>query len=318
MINKNRLKIQKESVSPIIDFLNSERPGFSGTNHVLIAIMLFFLLLMIPVEPFSSFLHAMTANGLLAILTFFIICGAALLADMDLEMSGSGGGSYATHTLGFLGSIISVTMVTMSSVMTSIFHGKRDVRPNTQHRFFWHTMLIPLVIFLLISFFAPENDNTVYESFMNNGFESSSVLIILLIGICIYTGSILLLRKINKLSIIRIKPGMISTSLMALTICLCIFCFTNTQVKFLGYCVALGYFFHLFADMFADGGIPALFPITGIFGRFWMRIKLSPLTVITGSTVESLLKIVFAVIDVVLGYYVLAMYFNFLPKFWLY
>lgn len=287
------------------EYLSLERKGFSGINHVLIAIMLFLLLLIIPVEPFTSFLEGMLSNPIFGIMAFLVICGGALLPDMDNLKSD--GGSAATWSLGMIGSIISSLMVTISSVITSIFHGKKDVRPNTQHRFFWHTLFVPIVMFILMRWLLPDSSAIVIDKILayKAEFPTGDIITLLLIGICVYTGSILLLKKFSKFSIfIRIKPSVIASSLMVLSIGVSLFICTEYQLKLFAYCVALGYLFHLIGDLFADGGIPALFPISGLWGKFFMRVKLIPLTVKTGSTLESLLKVVFLVIDIILFYYV--------------
>ena len=290
-------------------YLNSERDGFSGLNHVLIAIMLFLLLLLIPIEPFSSFIAQMTASPVFAIMSFLIVCGGALLVDLDNLKSA--GGSAASWDLGVLGSILSSVMVTVSSVVTSIFHGKKDVRPNTQHRFFWHTLFVPIVMFLLMFFFLPSSDIKISDRlfpFSVDNMPTSAFIVLFLVGVCVYVGSMQILKRLKNLPFVRIKPSLASTALMLLSILICVFVCTEKDLKLLAYCVALGYLFHLIGDLFADGGIPALFPLSGIAGKFFMRVHLLPkaLTVKTGSTVESMLKVVFFVIDLVLFYFVIS------------
>lgn len=278
--------------------LSRERSGFSGVNHVLIAIMLSLLLLMVPVEPFSPFLSNIMSSPVFGIMGLLTICGGALLPDMDNLKSD--GGSAATWSLGALGSIVSSLMVTISSIVTSVFHGRRDVRPDTQHRFFWHTLLVPLVGLLLTELLVPDSSARVIDSVTS----SAAVIIpLVLVAICIYVGAILLLKKICKVLPIG-KPSIIALLLMVGSVLIVVFMLNEHQLKMLTLCVSLGYLFHLVGDLFADGGIPALFPVTGIFGKFFMRVRLSPVTVKTGSTLESLLKIVFLAIDLVLAYLV--------------
>ena len=278
--------------------LSRERSGFSGVNHVLIAIMLSLLLLMVPVEPFSPFLSNIMSSPVFGIMGLLTICGGALLPDMDNLKSD--GGSAATWSLGALGSIVSSLMVTISSIATSVFHGRRDVRPDTQHRFFWHTLLVPLVGLLLTELLVPDSSARVIDSITS----SAAVIIpLVLVAICIYVGAILLLKKICKVLPIG-KPSIIALLLMVGSVLIVVFMLNEHQLKMLTLCVSLGYLFHLVGDLFADGGIPALFPVTGVFDKFFMRVRLSPVTVKTGSTLESLLKIVFLAIDLVLAYLV--------------
>lgn len=291
-------------------YLELDRPGFSGVNHVLIAIMLFLLLLIIPVDPFSSFLKSFLISPITGVMAFLVVCGGALLPDLDLLKSD--GGSAASWDLGILGSIISSIMVTISSIMTSVFHGKKDVKPDTQHRFFWHTLIVPIIMFLLMFFFLKDGDSKLIESFIPfsiDTFPAMELSCLLMVGICVYVGSSLLLKKIKNIKLFKFKPSIVSLSLAAVTMLICLFAMSLSEFKLISYCIALGYLFHLIGDMFADGGIPALFPFTGVVGKFFMRIKLLPVTVKTGSTLESLLKVVFAVIDAILLYFVFV--FNF-------
>lgn len=291
-------------------YLELDRPGFSGVNHVLIAIMLFLILQLIRIEPFSSFIRGFLGSPVTAIMSFLVICGGALMPDLDNLKSD--GGSAASWDLGVLGSIISSIMVTISSIMTSVFHGKKDVKPDTQHRFFWHTLIVPIIMFLLMFFFLKDGDSKLIESFIPfsiDTFPAMELSCLLMVGICVYVGSSLLLKKIKKIKLFKFKPSIVSLVLSAVTMLICLFAMSLSEFKLISYCVALGYLFHLIGDMFADGGIPALFPFTGVVGKFFMRIKLLPVTVKTGSTLESLLKVVFAVIDAILLYFVFV--FNF-------
>ena len=291
-------------------YLELDRPGFSGVNHVLIAIMLFLILQLIRIEPFSSFIRGFLGSPVTAIMSFLVICGGALVPDLDNLKSD--GGSAASWDLGVLGSIISSIMVTISSIMTSVFHGKKDVKPDTQHRFFWHTLIVPIIMFLLMFFFLKDGDSKLIESFIPfsiDTFPAMELFCLLMVGICVYVGSSLLLKKIKKIKLFKFKPSIVSLSLAAVTMLICLFAMSLSEFKLISYCIALGYLFHLIGDMFADGGIPALFPFTGVVGKFFMRIKLLPVTVKTGSTLESLLKVVFTVIDAILLYFVFV--FNF-------
>lgn len=295
-------------------YLNSDRDAFSGYNHVMIAIIIFLILLMIPVPPFSDFIQSMVSNPVTGVMAFVIICGGALLPDMDNLKSE--GGSAAVWDLGIFGSIISSVMVTISSIITSIFHGKKDVNPETQHRFFWHTLLVPVGIFLLVYFFVPSSSTDVIDLFKNvdiSNFPTADLILMLFIATCVYVGAMMLFKKLRKLPFLNsIKASWVSLALMVTAIVICLFN-TEANLKLHGYCIAMGYLFHLIGDLFADGGIPALFPITGIFGKFFMRIRLLPraLTVTTGSTIESMLKIIFTCIALVLFYIVfLSKYFG--------
>lgn len=286
-------------------FLTKERCGFSGVAHVEIAIMLFFLLLMVPIEPFSSFIKSFLSTPYSAVMAFLIISGAALLPDADnLEKDG---GSTAVYSLGIVGVILSYVMVTISSVITGVCHGKKDVTPYTQHRFFWHTMFVPIVMFIMIYFLCPETGKSLIDYFSDikgNGIPFAVFIELFLIGISVYLGTAIFMRYLKKIPLLSFSPFLISIGLMAVSVLVGGVVANDIELKRLTYCVALGYTFHLIGDAFADGGIPMLFPISGLWGHFFMRVKLIPVTVTTGSMLENLLKIVFLAIDVVLALFV--------------
>lgn len=281
--------------------LKKERFGFSGTNHVLIAIALFelFWIFGIYIKLFPIF-----TTPLQVAFSFFIVCGAALLPDMDLTKSEGAG--VAAYKLGFLGTMLSSTMVIISSLMTSIFHTKKDVKPFTQHRFFWHTLLIPIIIFLLIRFCVPDTGITIWSAIQEKTLPNLAIIIVVIAcGFIMYLGASIVLEKVARyVPFLSKKTARII--IWALSVGILIYSSTCSyaEIKAFGYCIALGYLFHLVGDNFADSGIPLLFPIDRIVrGKYWGRINLlGPLSVKTGSLVESMLKLVFLAVDLVLGY----------------
>ena len=292
-------------------YLQLDRPGFGSLNHCLIAIMLFLLLLLLPIPLFSDYLHTMVANPISAVIVFLIVAGAALLPDIDNDMDE--GGSSASWSLGAMGRLLSTFMITVSSLATSTLKGKRDYPPKTQHRYLWHTLLIPILIFVLVHLFAVDSPAPVYEGLslanLPKGWMLPTALTIFLVVVSVYVGSSLLFRKL--LTYIRIfkQPAWVISGLVTfLVLMVVMFLSTLHDLKMYGYAVALGYLFHLFGDMWADSGIPALFPVTGLRGQFWMRCRLLPrrMTVKTGSTHEMVLSFVFLAIDCILLWLVLS------------
>jgi hypothetical protein len=244
----------------------------------------------------------------LGLIAFVVICGGALLPDMDNLKED--GGSSATWDLGVFGSIVSSIMVTVSSIVTSIFRGRGDNKPDTQHRYFWHTLLVPVVMFLLVCFCVPGGDTRVLDLVDPrdlSSFDTSVIVLLFFVFVSAYVGLCLLLRKANKLPFVRVKASVVSLVLSVVIVAVLLFSDCNT-LQVVGICLCLGYLFHLVGDLFADSGIPALFPFTGLLGKFWMRISLLPraLTVSTGSSVESLLKVVFTIVALLLAVVVFA------------
>lgn len=153
----------------------------------------------------------------------------------------------------------------------------------------------------------PAGDTKAIDLFtaMGSGgrFPTSTVVILLMIFICVYVGSALLLKKINKwIPAISFKPGLVALILGGVALVIALVFSNQTDLRFYGFCVAIGYVAHLIGDAFADSGVPLLFPITGIFKKFWMRIRFFPVTVTTGGVIETILKFIFTGIDFVLLY----------------
>lgn len=284
----------------MLKMLFKEKNGFSGTNHVLIAIALFELMFIFGIY---AKLFPIFITPLQIVFSFFIVCGAALLPDMDLTKSEGAG--VAAYKLGFLGTMLSSTMVIISSLMTSIFHTKKDVKPFTQHRFFWHTLLIPVIIFLLVRFCVPDTGITIWEAIQNKTWPNLGIIVVVVsCGFITYLGASIVLEKIAKY-IPFISKKIARIIIMILSIGIIVYCSlcNYAEVKAFGYCIALGYLLHLCGDIFADGSIPLLFPLDRIIrGKYWGRFKIWPFTVKTGSLLESMLKLVFLAVDLVLAY----------------
>lgn len=285
----------------IREFLLQKRGGFSGLNHFLISAMLLFLILLIPPNDFTNLIrpYFFDKNVVFALVFFFVICGAALLPDLDNLQSD--GGSAASWSMGAVGAIISSVMVTISSVATSIFRGKKDVKPFTQHRFLWHSLLIPAVGIVLVYYFAPDSGGMLIDKFKESpgNLIVSNLVSLLLVFVTTYVGGAMALKKVAGSSFLSIKTGGLSVILGLTCVLFCFFFCTEHDMKILLYCVCLGYLFHLIGDMFADTGIP-IFPIY-FSGKWWRRFcVLGALSVKTGGTLESMLKIVFFTIDIFL------------------
>lgn len=300
-------------------YLKEQRNGFSGVNHVLIAIGLILLILLLPSffdNPFSNFMKTNLSphdlkSGVFTFFAVVLIMGGALLPDVD--NSKADGGSMATWELGFIGSCLSSVMIMTSSFMTSIFKTKKDRLPPTQHRMFWHTLLVPLLMYLMIHYMCRGSSTTLYEvikgSVDTRGINSLTLVfdfIALSLFVCLglYVGAMCALKKVCKFvpvlpqKFVKLFPG----GFTIVGLILCVAYFSIDEIKVLAYFVVIGYLFHLIGDLFADTGIPALFPIDVIIRRkFWGRYcLLGPFSPKTGSTLESVLKFVFLAVDITL------------------
>ena len=143
-------------------FLNEEHEGFSGTTHWLIAILFFFMMWLIPWSFSSNFIHEINSSKLFAFLIFFVIGGASLLPDLDSSPLQEGG-STAIYQLGALGYGLSIVAITISQVIYSLFHTKHDDKPKSQHRMFWHTLFVPLLIYIYVQFMIPSSGTTLWS-----------------------------------------------------------------------------------------------------------------------------------------------------------
>lgn len=300
-------------------YLTKPRAGFSGVNHVLIALGLVLLVLLLPSfwdNSFSTFIKTNLAvvdlkTGFFAFFCVVLVLGGALLPDID--NSKADGGSMATWELGFIGGCLSSIMIMTSSFMTSVFKTKKDHLPPTQHRMFWHTLLVPLLMYLMIKYLCRGSEYTLFDivkgSVGTQGVNSISLMfdfigVTLFVGLGIYVGAMCALKKLCKFipvlpqKFVKLFPG----GFALVGIILCVVYFPINDIKTLAYFVVIGYLFHLIGDLFADTGIPALFPVDVIIRRkFWGRYcLLGPFSPKTGSTLESVLKFVFLAVDIIL------------------
>ena len=85
--------------------------GFSGTTHILIAILFLFLMLLIPIPFTEGYLNKITNDYAYFLIVFTVIAGASLLPDLDNDVSTAG------YRLGIFGKLVTIMMKITSSVM---------------------------------------------------------------------------------------------------------------------------------------------------------------------------------------------------------
>ena len=258
-----------------------------GRTHAILSILLLEICLLIPLDFFQTTFWQLKEDVLLCIVGLCILVGGALLPDLDNHVSKAGA------TLGFIGSIFTIFMQSTSSIVYSIYHGKRDMPPLSQHRYLWHTLLVA-VGFICLFYFGMPTGNFTISTNITNSIQTGQflyflrtnavlVLFLLLSFVATLTGSSMILTSIQK---IYPLPKMVKYIFPSLVL---IYVFTTnyTNLRILSLCMSFGYLFHLLEDFFADSGIPALFPIP-IGKKVWKRFSF-PITVTTGGTVNTMI-----------------------------
>jgi hypothetical protein len=269
--------------------------GFMGKTHALLSIMLMCICMLIPIDIFKETFWLLKENILLFIVGIIVLVGGALLPDLDNSQSSAG------STLGPLGSICTIFMQSISSIIWTLYHGRSDMHPINQHRYFWHTPLVGVGFICLFWFGLPIGDETIIQSVK----ESEDILMylqdnisllffIILLFMAVLCGSDMILSRIIKF----FKLPIIISYIIPILVLVYIFTINFTQLRILGICIGFGYLFHVIEDFFADSGCPLLFPIP-IRHQVWCRCKF-PITCKTGGLINTIIDIVVLAIDVVL------------------
>ena len=129
--------------------------GFMGRTHAILSIMLMFVCMLIPLDILKSTVGQISQSILFFMAALTILVGGSLLPDLDnIESS-------AKHSLGLFGSIFTIFMQTTAASVWAVYHGKRDKRPNTFHRYFWHAPIIGISLACLFYFGLPSGEYTI-------------------------------------------------------------------------------------------------------------------------------------------------------------
>lgn len=242
--------------------------GFLGKTHALLSIMLLCICLLIPINVFENTIWLLKNDVLFFCIGLIVTVGGALLPDLDNVQSAAG------STLGFMGSMFTTFMQSTSMMIWSLAHTKRERKPFTPHRYFWHTLIASAGIICLFYFGLPSGEVTIIEDIQQRSIEDflqdSFILLffILFVFMAVLCGSNMILSRI----IIFFKLPKFLNYIAPLAICIYIFFIDYNHLHVLGICIGLGYLFHCIEDCFADTGVPILWPIP-IKGKLWHRIK---------------------------------------------
>jgi hypothetical protein len=269
--------------------------GFMGRTHCLLSIMLMCICMLLPVKFFKETLWLLKDNILFFIVGLVVLVGGALLPDLDNSQSSAG------NTLGPLGSICTIFMQAISSIIWTIYHGRNDMTPINQHRYLWHTFIVGIGFICLFWFLLPTGDTTILLAIKESGdiltfIQENTMLIffIIIVFMAVLCGSDMLFGKILQF----FKLPSIINYIFPTLIIVYIFTIDLNHLHILGICVGFGYLFHIIEDFFADSGIPLLWPIP-IKNQVWHRCRFI-VTCTTGGIINTILDIVILAIDVVL------------------
>lgn len=269
--------------------------GFMGKTHALLSVMLMCICMLIPFDIFKETFWLLKENILLFIVGIIVLVGGALLPDLDNSVSTAG------STLGPLGSICTIFMQSISSIIWTLLHGRSDMHPINQHRYFWHSTVSGIGMICLFWFGLPTGDMTIIQSIKDSEDilmflqdNVSLLFFIIIVFMAVLCGSNMILSKIIKFFNLPIIISYIAPTLVLIYI----FTINFTNLRLLGICIGFGYLFHIIEDFFADSGCPLVFPIP-IRGQVWYRCHF-PITCKTGGLVNTIVDICVLAIDIVL------------------
>lgn len=278
--------------------LKMKSDGFMGRTHFLLSMILLLGLMLIPVDIIQDYATQLKSSWLQFIVGIVIFVGGTLFVDLD-DVHNS------AYMLGPLSTIFTLFMQTTSKTIWTLYHGKKDRPPvnregkPTQHRYLWHTAIIAIGLFLLFHFGLPVGNYTIFaniktsieigelDKFLLN--NSVLTLFIILAFMSAFIGSAMILSSINKI----IKVPKYLRYILPTVVIIYIFTTTYTNIRLLGELFAFGYFAHLFEDAFSDSGVCLFFPFPFFWeGKVWKKIRLLPITVTTGGTVNTIIDLV--------------------------
>jgi len=280
--------------------MNKKLPGFMGKTHTALSILGMAICMMIPAYPFQITFGVLKSNIPLFIVCLAVLVGGALLPDLDNDQSTAGA------TLGPLGSMFTLFMKSTSSVVWNVYHFKGDHRPPTQHRYLWHTPIIGIGLIALFYFGLPNGNYTILTNIQNSistkqfgTFIQNNAILVLFIILCfmaVLVGSNSIIYTISKIFPI---PGLVKYVLPVGSL-IYIGVANYSDLRILGVCLGAGYLMHCLEDFFCDSSIPLIWPIPAFWKRkVWWKPHL-PLTVTTGSTINTIIDLIGIILAVIM------------------
>lgn len=274
--------------------LKSTVSGWMGKTHALLSVLLLCICMLIPVNIFKETIWLLKDNILFFIVGIIVLVGGALLPDLDNCQSSAG------STLGFMGSICTIFMQSISSIVWTLLHTKHERKPMTPHRYFWHTAFVSIGFILLFWFGIPTGETTIFGGIKEETFEvflQNNVILLFLIIIifmAVLCGSDMIMYRIIKF----FKLPKFLSYIFPVLVLIYVFIIDYTHLRILGICIGFGYLFHCLEDFFADSGVPLLWPIP-IKGHMWYKCRFL-VTCQTGGLFNTILDIVVLAIDICL------------------
>lgn len=278
--------------------------GFTGITHLLLAMTLFFLLLLFPLPFSKEFVHTTMSDLKYFIILLFIMSGAALIPDLDNDESTAG------YQLGFVGSLIKVFMKTTAFMAFSLYHLKNDRKPKSMHRLLWHTPFVSICLLLYFSCFSPTGDSSFWDlaSSVSGGKEfvvfivnhTSTIVTLVAAYACGILGSNIILYWPMKLLPIGYKVKALVNNVVPLAIVVVLVTMPVGDLKYVGIAIGLGYLFHIIGDLISEGSVPVHWPIPWKGKAYNTPWILGPFQIRTGGIVNTLLNFVLLGINIFL------------------
>lgn len=290
----------------IKDELMRKRKGFSGVGHLTSSLMLMALCMLLPIPVISDALHTAQGNILLFIVCFFVLGGAALLPDLDNDVSSAG------YSLGFFGSIMKGFMKSTATIVYQIFHMKNDRPPKSAHRLMWHAPIIGILLIILFGFNIPATDLTIFNA-LQNAVDSGHIfqwiaqnavlfVFILLVIASTLCGSNMILYWPMKILPVSNKVKKFADFVIPILIIFYIFTTSYANIRIIGICIGAGYLFHTLGDLITQGSVPVIWPIPAFWKKqmYWSPWILGPFQIRTGGIINTILNFAFAATAVIL------------------
>lgn len=288
MDNKKYNRINsKNKTMPIIQH---KRRAFMARTHALLSVVILLSCMLLPFDFFRKTIWVLRDDIVLFIVGLIVLIGSSLLVDLDNPVSKAG------SVLGPFGSILTIFMQSISSIVWTVYHSKRDMVPMSQHRYLWHTPIIGISLIMLFYYNIPAGNYNIITNFSTaiseNQFEyfirTNTVLLLFLILVFMSAliGSSIIVQYLKRFNV-----NSMFKYILPILVLLYVLTTTYSNLRILGALIGFGYLFHILEDFFTDSGVPLLWPIPSVwFKKVWARYHF-PITITTGGSVNSIIDI---------------------------